>query len=95
MDEERPIDSLLLVLGISDLPNETGQLHLALAQGPGFDGGYLTSGSTRRAPFVQLSDVAPTVLQTMDLTIPPEMPYQPITAVSAANDRGRSAGSAQ
>ena len=85
-----PVDSLLLVLGISDLPNETRTTPpCALAQGPGFDAGYLTSGSTRRAPFVQLSDVAPTVLQTMDLTIPPEMPYQPITAVSSNDGDAR------
>jgi hypothetical protein len=83
IDRMRPDNSLLMVLGVSDLPDERAQLHLALLNGPGFTGGVLESGSTRRAPFVQLSDVAPTVLQQLGLSKPSEMPYQPMRSTSA------------
>ena len=83
VDGMRPANSLLMVLGVSDLADERAQLHLALLNGPGFGGGVLESGSTRRAPFVQLSDVAPTVLKQIGVEIPSQMPYQPMTATSA------------
>lgn len=78
VQEIRPAGSLLLVVGLSDLPGERSQLHVALASGPGFTGGELVSGSTRRVPFVQLSDVAPTALEQLGLAIPSAMPYQPM-----------------
>ena len=83
IDRMRPPQSLMMVLGISDLADERAQLHVALAQGPGYSGGLLVSASTRRAPFVQLSDVAPTVLDYLGVAIPDDMPYQPMRAVSA------------
>ena len=86
VNRARPANSLLMVLGVSDLPEERAQLHLALLNGPGFTGGVLESGSTRRAPFVQLSDVAPTVLKHVDVPIPSQMPYQPMRATSAPVD---------
>ena len=82
IDALRPQGSLMLVLGVSDAPTERAQLHLALAQGPGYTGGLLSSGSTRRAPFVQLSDVAPTVLDFVGVEQPRQMPYQPMMSVS-------------
>ncbi len=84
INQMRPPGSLMIVLGVSDLPDERPQLHVALAQGPGYSSGVLQSGSTRRAPFVQLSDVAPTVLSYLGVEIPSEMPYQPMRAVPAA-----------
>ncbi len=88
VDAMRAPGSLLLVLGVSDLADERAQLHVALAQGPEHTGGLLQSGSTRRAPFVQLSDVAPTVLDHLGIEIPSEMPYQAMRATpSTADDR--------
>jgi len=84
VDRMRPAESLMMVLGVSDLADERAQLHVVVAQGPGYEGGVLQSGSTRRAPFVQLSDVAPTVLDYLDVQIPSQMPYQPMRAVPAA-----------
>ncbi|HEX5016870.1 MAG TPA: hypothetical protein VFX15_04725 [Actinomycetes bacterium] len=86
IDGLRPANSLLMVLGISDLADERAQLHLAMLNGPGFTGGVLESSSTRRSPFVQLSDVAPTVLAQIGLDRPSEMPYQPMTATTADVD---------
>ena len=82
IDAMRPANSLLMVIGVSDLPDERAQLHLALLNGPGFTGGVLESGSTRRAPFVQLSDVAPTVLSQLGIAAPSQMPYQAMRATS-------------
>ena len=84
IDAIRPANALLMVLGVSDLPDERAQLHTALLNGSGFTGGVLRSGSTRRAPFVQLSDVAPTVLDRLGLPVPDEMPYQPMTVSQGA-----------
>jgi hypothetical protein len=86
IDAMRPANSLLMVLGVSDLPEERAQLHFALLNGPGFTGGVLESGSTRRAPFVQLSDVAPTVLKQLGIAAPSQMPYQPMRSTSAGVD---------
>ncbi|MCZ3387782.1 MAG: hypothetical protein LH645_01380 [Actinomycetia bacterium] len=83
IDRMRPQGSLMMVLGVSDLADERPQLHVALAEGPGYSGGLLLSGSTRRAPFVQLSDVAPTVLDYLGVAIPDEMSYQPMRSVPA------------
>jgi hypothetical protein len=70
--------STLLVVGVSGAPGEEGaHLHLALAQGAGFEPGALRSASTRRAPYVQLVDVAPTVLELAGVDRPEGMVGQP------------------
>jgi hypothetical protein len=86
VNQMRPANSLFLVLGVSDLADEKAQLHVALVQGESYSGGVLVSGSTRRAPFVQLSDVAPTVLTYLGINVPDQMPYQAMHATSAPND---------
>ncbi|HWG94594.1 MAG TPA: hypothetical protein VNU66_10255 [Mycobacteriales bacterium] len=68
----------LLVVGVSAAAGEsTAHLHLALADGPSFAPGALRSASTRRAPYVQLVDVAPTVLDLLDLPRPDGVVGQP------------------
>jgi hypothetical protein len=63
VDAARPAGSVLLVVGLSDTdPRARAHLHVAIAAGPGFGPGGLRSQSTRRAPYVQLIDVAATVL---------------------------------
>jgi hypothetical protein len=66
--------STLLVVGLAEAPGErTPTLHVALARGPSFAPGALVSASTRRPPYVQLVDVAPTVLSVLGLSAPPAM----------------------
>lgn len=65
----RPED-LLLVIGVSHGRLEKPRLQVAVAVGPGYDSGRLRSASTRRDGFVQLIDVAPTVLAWFDLSTP-------------------------
>ena len=79
-DAARSTGSTLLVLGTSEAPGDrVAHLHVALAVGPGLDHGTLTSASTRRLGYVQLIDVTPTVLATLGLTVPRDLPGQPFT----------------
>lgn len=67
----------LLVVGLSEAPGDAEpRLHLALGAGPGFEPGALVSASTRREPYVQLIDVAPTVLGLLDVPVPAEVSGQ-------------------
>lgn len=74
-----PGRTLLLVQGISEVGDGRAQLHVAMASGPGFDGGWLVSSSTGRAPFVQLIDTAPTALAALGVDQPASMNGQPMT----------------
>jgi hypothetical protein len=77
--DDLPGDTLLLIAGISEVNDGRPQLHVGIAHGPGFDdAGWLTSASTGRERFVQLIDLAPTVLQALDLPVPPSMNGQPL-----------------
>ncbi len=75
-----PGRTLLLVQGVSEVNDGRPQLHVAIAHGPGFTGGWLRSASTGRAPFVQLIDTAPTVLQALGVAEPASMNGQPMSA---------------
>ena len=68
----------LLVVGLSAGPGEDDPaLHVALGSGRAFPPGALVSASTRRAPYVQLVDVAPTVLELLEQPVPGTMTGQP------------------
>jgi hypothetical protein len=78
VDQVRPPGSTLLVVGVSEAPGERdAHLHVALAAGPRFRPGALTSASSRRAPYVQLVDVAPTVLSLLRIDVPDAMIGEP------------------
>jgi hypothetical protein len=70
-------DTVVLVVGVSESQPLKAHLHVAIASGPGFSGGELVSASTRRTPFVQLIDVAPTVLHVRAVPQPGSMIGQP------------------
>ncbi|WP_104525114.1 alkaline phosphatase family protein [Blastococcus atacamensis] len=76
--ESLPGKTLLLLAGISEVNDGRSQLHVGIAEGPGFDGGWLVSASTGRAPFVQLIDLAPTALRALGLDVPASMNGQPM-----------------
>ncbi|MDQ1658038.1 MAG: hypothetical protein QOD41_3121, partial [Cryptosporangiaceae bacterium] len=77
LDAARPASSLLLVVGIADTELPV-RLHVGIADGPGFGPGWLTSPSTQRSPFAQLTDVAPTAYQALGIPIPPTLSGEPI-----------------
>ncbi len=67
--DARPAGSTVLVLGVADT-GRPARLHVAIAEGSGFQGGWLRSGTTRRTGYVQLTDVAPTVIACLGLPRP-------------------------
>ena len=77
-DRSRSPGSTLLVLGVSEAPGDrVAHLHVALATGPAYPRGALRSASTDRSSYVQLIDVAPTVLSLLGLPQPAVMTGQP------------------
>jgi hypothetical protein len=99
----RPENSLVLVAGVADT-DVTSRLHVAIADGPGWQGGWLTSGSTGRAGYVQLVDLAATALNALDRAAPerrftgkpastvPGRPADLHAAVTGDRDADRRAG---
>ncbi|GLY24239.1 hypothetical protein [Micromonospora sp. NBRC 101691] len=65
----RPPRSLVLVAGVSDTA-APARLHVAVADGPGWERGWLTSASTGRDGYLQLVDLAPTALTVLDRPLP-------------------------
>lgn len=83
--QARAPSTLLLVIGVSAaVGSDEAHLHVAMALGPGFEKGALRSASTRRAPYVQLVDVAPTVLTALGRPVPQEMIGEPWQASGRA-----------
>ena len=78
VDAARDDGSTLLVVGLSEASrDDEPSLQVALAAGPTFPAGALRSASTRRASYVQLVDVAPTVLELLDVPVPSSMVGEP------------------
>jgi hypothetical protein len=65
----RPERSLVLVAGLADTDAES-RLHVAIADGPGYSTGWLTSSSTSRSGYLQLTDLAPTALAALGRPAP-------------------------
>ncbi|PWR11170.1 hypothetical protein DKT69_27290 [Micromonospora sicca] len=65
----RPPRSLVVVAGVSDT-DQLSRLHVAVADGPGWERGWLTSPSTAREGYLQLVDLAPTALATLGRPMP-------------------------
>jgi hypothetical protein len=68
----RPDRSLMLIAGVSDT-DRTTRLHVAIAEGTGWDGGWLTSAGTGRDGYLQLVDLAPTVLSALGKATPEKL----------------------
>jgi hypothetical protein len=66
----RPDRSLVLVAGLGDT-EEPARLHVAIADGPGYESGWLGSTSTSRSGYLQLIDLAPTALAALGEGPPP------------------------
>ncbi len=64
-------------------------LTVAALRAPGVDPGLLRSATTRRAGFVVLADVAPTVLDLLDIAVPDSMEGRPFSAVEDSSGEQR------
>jgi hypothetical protein len=71
-----PTDDLLVV-GVSERLHGQPHLHVAVGWGQSFDHGLLRSASTGRTSFVQLIDVAPTIVAEVAGTPPTAMVGRP------------------
>ncbi|MGC5054535.1 hypothetical protein ACLQ2S_24140 [Micromonospora sp. DT48] len=67
--DARPPHSLVIVAGVSDTERPS-RLHVAVAHGPGWEEGLLTSPSTGRRGYLQLIDLAPTALAALGRPMP-------------------------
>lgn len=83
----RPDRSLIVVAGVGGT-SSTSRLHVAMAEGEGWDGGWLTSAGTGREGYLQLVDLAPTVLTALGR----QEPHGLFTGRSATTVPGRPAG---
>uniref|UniRef100_UPI0013DDE749 hypothetical protein n=1 Tax=Actinoplanes teichomyceticus TaxID=1867 RepID=UPI0013DDE749 len=68
----RPERSLMLIAGVADTESSS-RLHVAIAEGDGWDGGWLTSAGTGRDGYLQLIDLAPTVLSALGRPAPEKL----------------------
>ncbi|MFI7601183.1 hypothetical protein [Actinoplanes sp. NPDC049681] len=99
----RPDRSLVVVAGVSDT-DTTSRLHVAIADGPGWQGGWLTSAGTGRDGYLQLVDLAPTILTALGRPAPerlfsgrtastvPGRPAAPDESVLGEHDADKRAG---
>jgi hypothetical protein len=82
-----PPGAVVILLGVSEVDDIRPHLHVAMVSGPGFRAGrILRSGTTRRAPYVQLTDIAPTILHLRGVRVPDDMTGRPVTAVGGGAD---------
>lgn len=72
-----PRDASVLVVGGSDAAAGPVHLHVAIAAGPTFPVGWLSSASTSRTPYSELIDVAPTIVTLLGLPVPPAWSGRP------------------
>jgi len=75
--ERLPAETLLMVVSVVP-PTRDWHLTPTVMVGPGVSKGYLHSPSTRRAGVVTLTDLAPTILDALDVTVPDGMIGNPL-----------------
>lgn len=76
---------VVIVAGPAHAPDRVTLTPLAI-RGPGFEPGLLRSPTTRRAGFVQVQDLAPTILHALGVETPSAMEGRPATVVGAGGD---------
>ncbi len=85
VEAERPPNSVIVVAGVSDT-GRPGRLHVVCIDGPGWDGGWLTSVTTGgRDGYLELVDLAPTALHVLGR----EAPRRLFAGAPAASSPGR------
>ena len=74
-----PARDLVLAFGAYH-PSFGRNLGVLAVRGPGTAAGYVESGTTRRAGYVALQDLAPTILDRIGTTVPTSMEGRPLHA---------------
>jgi hypothetical protein len=81
---EIPPGATVLVVGVSDGRRGPPHLHVLVVAGPSWPHRALRSETTDRTPFVQLVDIAPTVLAAEGVAVPSTMIGRPAHVTSDA-----------
>ncbi|PRZ40937.1 hypothetical protein CLV47_113103 [Antricoccus suffuscus] len=79
IDGAKKAGATVIVAGISQPDYRRSHLQAIIAVGAGLDGKILSSPSTGRSPYIQLIDIAPTVIRMMGGKAPNSMVGQPAT----------------
>src|SRR2546423_13415935 len=82
-----PSRDAVVVVGPSH-PARTDALTVAAVKAPGVKPGLLQSGTTRRAGFAALVDVAPTILDVLGVSRPTSMEGKPLPVQSSGGGAG-------
>ncbi len=90
MDEVDLQRDVVIVVGPAHAPDGVTLTPLAV-RGPGVDPGLLQSATTRRAGFVQIQDVAPTILAALGVDAPSSMEGRPAETETTGGQCGRPA----
>lgn len=78
VEQQLPRDAVFMVAGISDLSAGHAQLHVMVIHGPGWAHTTMRSSAAGRAPYVQLIDIAPTILAAEHIREPSFMVGRPM-----------------
>jgi hypothetical protein len=89
LDPQRDLLMLVGATAPGTLTSAQEQLTVFAMAGPGIDPGLARSGTTRRAGYVTLPDIAPTVLDHLDIDVPDAMNG---TAITSNGDGSPDAG---
>ncbi len=73
-----PAGATVLIAGVSDAGTGSAALHAVVVAGPGWRHTEMHSSAAGRAPYVQLIDLAPTVLTIERLAVPPTVAGRPM-----------------
>ncbi|HWC36722.1 MAG TPA: hypothetical protein VG650_18080 [Mycobacteriales bacterium] len=73
-----PPTATVMVAGISDIASGRANLHFFAVRGPGWTHTELRSSAAGRAPYVQLIDVAPTILTAEHVPVPAAVVGRPM-----------------
>ncbi|MGN6474607.1 MAG: hypothetical protein ACTHK4_13300 [Mycobacteriales bacterium] len=79
-----PKSATVMVAGISDVAIGRANLHLFAVAGPGWTHTELRSSAAGRAPFVQLIDIAPTILAAEHVAVPTAVVGRPMQQSGAS-----------
>jgi hypothetical protein len=87
LEEVDPARDVVMVVGPAHAPGGVTLTPLAI-RGPGFEPGLLRSATTRRAGFVQVQDIAPTILAAVGVDAPDSMEGRPAEVESSGGSAG-------
>jgi hypothetical protein len=84
VEQQLPAGAVFMVAGVSDQSSGKAQLRALVLSGPGWSHTQLRSSAAGRAPYVQLIDIAPTILAAEGIPEPSYMVGRPMQRSGSA-----------